>query len=121
VRPGPLERFATDLTALASAGKLEPVIGREAEIERTIQVLCRRLKNNPIHVGDAGVGKTAITEGLAQRIVAENVPPLLKGYTIYSLDMGALLAGTKFRGDFEERVKKVVDSMQVVSYKRYKE
>jgi ATP-dependent Clp protease ATP-binding subunit ClpA len=108
-RPGPLERFATDLTAMALAGKLEPVIGREAEIERTIQVLCRRLKNNPIHVGDAGVGKTAITEGLAQRIVAENVPPLLKGYTIYSLDMGALLAGTKFRGDFEERVKKVVD------------
>jgi len=108
-RLGPLERFASDLTALAGAGKLEPVIGREAEIERTIQVLCRRLKNNPIHVGDAGVGKTAITEGLAQRIVAGNVPPLLKDYTIYSLDMGALLAGTKFRGDFEERVKKVVD------------
>ncbi|MHB9153435.1 MAG: ATP-dependent Clp protease ATP-binding subunit ClpA [Spirochaetales bacterium] len=108
-RPGPLERFATDLTAMATAGKLEPVIGREAEIERTIQVLCRRLKNNPIHVGDAGVGKTAITEGLAQRIVAGQVPPLLKDYTIYSLDMGALLAGTKFRGDFEERVKKVVD------------
>ncbi|HWP69351.1 MAG TPA: AAA family ATPase, partial [Rectinemataceae bacterium] len=108
-RPGPLERFASDLTALATAGKLEPVIGRDAEIERTIQVLCRRLKNNPIHVGDAGVGKTAITEGLAQRIVAGNVPPLLKDYTIYSLDMGALLAGTKFRGDFEERVKKVVD------------
>ncbi|HWR13057.1 MAG TPA: ATP-dependent Clp protease ATP-binding subunit ClpA [Rectinemataceae bacterium] len=108
-KPGPLERFATDLTALATAGKLEPVIGRDAEIERTIQVLCRRLKNNPIHVGDAGVGKTAITEGLAQRIVAGKVPPLLKDYTIYSLDMGALLAGTKFRGDFEERVKKVVD------------
>jgi len=108
-KPGPLERFATDLTAMAQAGKLEPVIGREAEIERTIQVLCRRLKNNPIHVGDAGVGKTAITEGLAQRIVSGQVPPLLKNYTIYSLDMGALLAGTKFRGDFEERVKKVVD------------
>jgi len=108
-RPGPLERFSTDLTAQAAAGKLEPVIGREAEIERTIQVLCRRLKNNPIHVGDAGVGKTAITEGLAQRIVAGKVPPLLKDYTIYSLDMGALLAGTKFRGDFEDRVKKVVD------------
>jgi ATP-dependent Clp protease ATP-binding subunit ClpA len=108
-KPGPLERFATDLTAMAVAGKLEPVIGREAEIERTIQVLCRRLKNNPIHVGDAGVGKTAITEGLAQRIVSGQVPPLLKNYTIYSLDMGALLAGTKFRGDFEERVKKVVD------------
>lgn len=108
-RPGTLERFATDLTALAAAGKLEPVIGREAEIERTIQVLCRRLKNNPIHVGDAGVGKTAITEGLAQRIAAGNVPPKLQGYTIWSLDMGALLAGTKFRGDFEERVKKVID------------
>jgi ATP-dependent Clp protease ATP-binding subunit ClpA len=108
-RPGTLERFATDLTALAAAGKLEPVIGREAEIERTIQVLCRRLKNNPIHVGDAGVGKTAITEGLAQRIAAGKVPPKLQGYTIWSLDMGALLAGTKFRGDFEERVKKVID------------
>ncbi|MCE1196682.1 AAA family ATPase, partial [bacterium] len=80
-----------------------------AESERTIQVLCRRLKNNPIHVGEPGVGKTAITEGLAQRIVAGKVPPLLAGYTLYSLDMGALLAGTKFRGDFEERVKKVVD------------
>ncbi len=108
-KPGVLERFATDLTALAAAGKLEPVIGREAEIERTIQVLSRRLKNNPIHVGDAGVGKTAITEGLAQRIAAGDVPPKLKGYTIWSLDMGALLAGTKFRGDFEERVKKVID------------
>jgi len=111
LRPGPLERFATDITALAAAGKLEPVIGREAEIERTIQVLSRRLKNNPIHVGDAGVGKTAITEGLAQRIVAGNVPPKLKNYTIWSLDMGSLLAGTKFRGDFEERVKKVIDML----------
>lgn len=111
LRPGTLERFATDLTALAAAGKLEPVIGREAEIERTIQVLSRRLKNNPIHVGDAGVGKTAITEGLAQRIVAGNVPPKLKNYTIWSLDMGSLLAGTKFRGDFEERVKKVIDML----------
>ena len=110
-RPGTLERFATDLTVMATAGKLEPVIGREAEIERTIQVLSRRLKNNPIHVGDAGVGKTAITEGLAQRIAAGDVPPKLKGYTIWSLDMGALLAGTKFRGDFEERVKKVIDSL----------
>ncbi|HEY9054525.1 MAG TPA: ATP-dependent Clp protease ATP-binding subunit ClpA [Rectinemataceae bacterium] len=109
VKPGPLEKYASDLTALAKAGKLEPVIGREQEIERTVQVLCRRLKNNPIHVGEAGVGKTAITEGLAQRIVAGQVPPILKDYTIYSLDMGSLLAGTKFRGDFEERVKKVVD------------
>ena len=110
-RQGSLERFATDLTAMAVAGKLEPVIGRESEIERTIQVLSRRLKNNPIHVGDAGVGKTAITEGLAQRIASGNVPPKLKGYTIWSLDMGSLLAGTKFRGDFEERVKKVIDML----------
>jgi ATP-dependent Clp protease ATP-binding subunit ClpA len=107
----PLERFASDLTKSAREGKLEPVIGRVAEIERTIQVLCRRLKNNPIHVGDAGVGKTAITEGLAQRIVSGEVPPRLRDYTIYALDMGALLAGTKFRGDFEERVKKVVDEL----------
>jgi ATP-dependent Clp protease ATP-binding subunit ClpA len=110
-RVSPLERFASDLTKSAREGKLEPVIGREAEIERTVQVLCRRLKNNPIHVGDAGVGKTAITEGLAQRIVAGDVPPRLKDYTIYALDMGALLAGTKFRGDFEERVKRVVDEL----------
>ncbi len=110
-RVAALDRFATDLTKLAREGKLEPVIGREAEIERTVQVLCRRLKNNPIHVGDAGVGKTAITEGLAQRIVGGTVPPRLLGYTIYGLDMGALLAGTKFRGDFEERVKRVVDEL----------
>ncbi|MBN1241660.1 MAG: ATP-dependent Clp protease ATP-binding subunit ClpA [Spirochaetales bacterium] len=111
VRAGALERFATDLTRLAREGRLEPVIGRELEIERTVQVLCRRLKNNPIHVGEAGVGKTAVTEGLAQRIVADLVPPRLRGYTIYSLDMGSLLAGTKFRGDFEERVKRVVDEL----------
>jgi len=110
-RVNPLERFASDLTKAAREGRLEPVIGRDAEIERTVQVLCRRLKNNPIHVGDAGVGKTAITEGLAQRIVAGNVPPRLRDYTIYALDMGALLAGTKFRGDFEERVKRVVDEL----------
>jgi ATP-dependent Clp protease ATP-binding subunit ClpA len=110
-RMNPLERFASDLTKSARDGKLEPVIGRDAEIERTVQVLCRRLKNNPIHVGDAGVGKTAITEGLAQRIVSGDVPPRLRDYTIYALDMGALLAGTKFRGDFEERVKKVVDEL----------
>ncbi len=110
-RMNPLERFASDLTKSAREGKLEPVIGRQAEIERTVQVLCRRLKNNPIHVGDAGVGKTAITEGLAQRIVSGDVPPRLRDYTIYALDMGALLAGTKFRGDFEERIKKVVDEL----------
>jgi len=106
-----LERYATDLTELARNNKLEPVIGREEELDRTVQVLCRRLKNNPIHVGDSGVGKTAITEGLAQRIVAGDVPPTLKGFSIFSLDMGALLAGTKYRGDFEERVKRVVEEM----------
>jgi ATP-dependent Clp protease ATP-binding subunit ClpA len=110
-KKGFLDRFTTELTALAAAGKLEPVIGREEEIERTAQVLCRRLKNNPIHVGDSGVGKTAITEGLAQRIVEGKVPPNLKGFAIHSLDMGALMAGTKFRGDFEERVKKVVEEL----------
>ncbi|MCL2093386.1 MAG: ATP-dependent Clp protease ATP-binding subunit ClpA [Treponema sp.] len=106
-----LEKFATELTALAKENRLEPVIGREAELDRTVQVLCRRLKNNPVHVGDSGVGKTAITEGLAQRIVAGKVPPTLKDFTIYSLDMGALVAGTKYRGDFEERIKKVVEEV----------
>jgi ATP-dependent Clp protease ATP-binding subunit ClpA len=106
-----LERFATELTSLARDNKLEPVIGREDELDRTVQVLCRRLKNNPVHVGDSGVGKTAITEGLAQRIAAGNVPPALKNCSIYSLDMGALIAGTKYRGDFEERVKRVVEEM----------
>jgi len=111
VKAGALEKFTTDLTKAAREGKLEPVIGRESEIERTVQVLCRRLKNNPIHVGDAGVGKTAITEGLAQRIVAGKVPPKIRDYTIYSLDMGSIIAGTKFRGDFEERIKRVVDEL----------
>jgi ATP-dependent Clp protease ATP-binding subunit ClpA len=106
-----LERYATELTALARENKLEPVIGRERELERTIQVLCRRLKNNPVHVGDSGVGKTAITEGLAQRIVAGKVPPTLKNFSIYSLDMGALVAGTKYRGDFEDRIKRVVEEI----------
>jgi ATP-dependent Clp protease ATP-binding subunit ClpA len=106
-----LERFATELTAQARAGKLEPVIGREAELDRTVQVLCRRLKNNPVHVGDSGVGKTAITEGLAQRIVAGKVPPTLREFSIFSLDMGALVAGTKYRGDFEERIKRVVEEI----------
>jgi ATP-dependent Clp protease ATP-binding subunit ClpA len=106
-----LERFASDLTALARDNKLEPFIGREEELDRTIQVLCRRLKNNPLHVGDSGVGKTAVTEGLAQRIVADNVPETLKGFSILALDMGALIAGTKYRGDFEERVKRVVEEL----------
>ena len=106
-----LEKYATELTALARDNRLEPVIGREAELDRTVQVLCRRLKNNPVHVGDSGVGKTAITEGLAQRIVAGKVPPLLRDFLIYSLDMGALVAGTKYRGDFEERIKRVVEEI----------
>ncbi|HHU36879.1 MAG TPA: AAA domain-containing protein [Treponema sp.] len=106
-----LERFTVELTALARDGKLEPLIGRNEELERTVQVLCRRMKNNPIHVGDAGVGKTAITEGLAQRIVEKSVPQLLWDYEVYSLDMGALVAGTKFRGDFEDRIKKVLDEL----------
>jgi ATP-dependent Clp protease ATP-binding subunit ClpA len=106
-----LDRFAAELTALAREGKLEPVIGRENELDRTVQILCRRYKNNHVHVGDSGVGKTAITEGLAQRIVAGRVPPILKNCSIYSLDMGALIAGTRYRGDFEERVKRVVEDM----------
>jgi ATP-dependent Clp protease ATP-binding subunit ClpA len=96
---------------MAREGKLEPVIGRENELDRTVQVLCRRFKNNPVHVGDSGVGKTAITEGLAQRIITGKVPPTLKDFSIFSLDMGALIAGTKYRGDFEERVKRVVEEM----------
>ncbi|MDR0453080.1 MAG: ATP-dependent Clp protease ATP-binding subunit ClpA [Treponema sp.] len=114
LRPGKksaLERYATELTALAREGKLEPVIGREAELDRTVQVLCRRLKNNPVHVGDSGVGKTAITEGLAQRIVEGKVPPTLRDFLIFSLDMGALVAGTKYRGDFEDRIKRVIEEM----------
>ncbi|MDR1399956.1 MAG: ATP-dependent Clp protease ATP-binding subunit ClpA [Treponema sp.] len=110
-KKGALDRYATELTALAREHKLEPVIGREIELDRTVQVLCRRLKNNPVHVGDSGVGKTAITEGLAQRIVTGNVPPTLKDVAIFSLDMGSLVAGTKYRGDFEERMKRVIDEM----------
>ena len=107
-----LERFTRNLTEEAEKGLLEPLISRQEEIEHTIQILCRRRKNNPIHVGEAGVGKTAITEGLAQKIIAKEVPELLYDYTIYSLDLGALLAGTKFRGDFEERIKRITDELQ---------
>ncbi len=103
-----LSRFTVDLTAMAEEGKLEPLIGRREILERTIQVLCRRLKNNPLHVGEPGVGKTAISEGLAQRIIEGSVPEQLRDYRIYSLDMGSLLAGTKYRGDFEERMKLVM-------------
>ena len=109
---GGIERFTVNMTELAKKGAYDTLVGREDVIERTIQILCRRSKNNPIHVGDAGVGKTAITQGLAQRIVQNKVPDLLKGYTIYSLDLGLLLAGTKFRGDFEERLHNIIDELQ---------
>lgn len=104
----PLEAFTVELVRRAEEGALDPVIGREAEMKRAIQVLCRRRKNNPVFVGEPGVGKTAIAEGLAQKIAAGDVPDLLQGTRIYALDLGSLLAGTKFRGDFEQRLKKVV-------------
>jgi len=107
-----LKTFMTELTAKAQAGEMDPLIGRDDVIERTIQVLCRRFKNNPVHVGEPGVGKTAITEGLAQRIADGKVPNRLKGLKIYSMDMGSLLAGTRFRGDFEERMKRIIDDLQ---------
>ena len=102
---GPLESYAQNLNELASQGKIDPLIGRSAEIERLVQVLSRRRKNNPLFVGESGVGKTAIAEGLAKQIVDEEVPEVLSESTVYSLDMGALLAGTKYRGDFEKRFK----------------
>lgn len=108
----PLERFTIKLTELAKAGKLDPLIGREPELHRIMQVLCRRRKNNPVLVGDAGVGKTAIVEGLAQRIVAGQVPAILQDAEIFGLDLGALLAGTKFRGQFEERMKAVLKALE---------
>jgi len=107
-----LAEFTTNLNQLAKDGKIDPIIGRGDEIQRIIQILCRRRKNNPILVGDAGVGKTAIAEGLAKAIVEEKVPTLLSGMTVYSLDMASLLAGTKFRGDFEERLKVVLQALE---------
>ncbi len=109
-----LSAFTTDLTAKAKAGEIDPLIGREDILTRTMQVLCRRFKNNPVHVGDPGVGKTAITEGLARLIVEGKVPKRLKGSKIYALDMGAILAGTRFRGDFEERMKKIIAELEKV-------
>jgi len=107
-----LETYTTNLNQLAREGKVDPLIGREHEIERTIQILCRRRKNNPLFVGEAGVGKTALAEGLARMIIEDKVPEVLEGATIYSLDMGALIAGTKYRGDFEKRLKSVLAELK---------
>jgi len=107
----PLDKYTTNLNQMAKEGRIDPLVGREREIERLIQVLCRRRKNNPLFVGDAGVGKTAIAEGLAKRIVEEEVPEVISEATIYSLDLGNLLAGTKYRGDFEKRLKAVLKQL----------
>ncbi|WP_424192486.1 ATP-dependent Clp protease ATP-binding subunit ClpA [Ampullimonas aquatilis] len=111
-KEGALEQFTQNLNQMAKDGKIDPLIGREAEVERVIQVLCRRRKNNPLLVGEAGVGKTAIAEGLAWRITQGDVPEILANATVYSLDMGALLAGTKYRGDFEQRLKAVLKALK---------
>ncbi|MFT3792889.1 MAG: ATP-dependent Clp protease ATP-binding subunit ClpA [Rudaea sp.] len=111
-RGNPLTEFASNLNEQARAGKIDPLIGRIEEVERTIQVLCRRRKNNPLYVGEAGVGKTALAEGLAKRIVEGEVPDVLKTCTIYALDLGALVAGTKYRGDFEKRLKAVLAQLK---------
>ncbi|MEM8592845.1 MAG: Clp protease N-terminal domain-containing protein, partial [Pseudomonadota bacterium] len=107
-----LAKYCVDLNVKAGKGDVDPLIGRAHEVERCIQVLCRRRKNNPILVGDPGVGKTAIAEGLARKIVQGETPEVLSGTTIYSLDMGALLAGTRYRGDFEERLKAVMTELE---------
>ena len=107
-----MEQYTQNLNINARQGKIDPLIGREGEVERVIQVLCRRRKNNPLLVGEAGVGKTAIAEGLAWRITKNEVPEVLANAVVYSLDMGALLAGTKYRGDFEQRLKGVLKSLK---------
>ena len=103
-----LERYSKNLNELAKAGKIDPVIGRDQEIRRVMQILTRRTKNNPVLVGEPGVGKTAIAEGIAHRIINGDVPENLKDKTLYSLDMGSLIAGAKYKGEFEERLKAVV-------------
>src|SRR3712207_3814668 len=107
-----LKQFTVDLNEKAKVGKVAPLIGRMAEVDRTVQILCRRSKNNLLYVGDPGVSKTAVAEGLARKIVEGDVPDVLKEAVIYSLDMGALLAGTRYRGDFEERLKNVVSELE---------
>lgn len=111
-KANPLDQFSTNLNELAIAGKIDPLIGRDHEVERIIQTLCRRRKNNPLLVGEAGVGKTAIAEGLARKIVEEEVPEILADSIVYSLDLGALVAGTKYRGDFEKRLKAVINQLK---------
>jgi ATP-dependent Clp protease ATP-binding subunit ClpA len=111
-KTNPLEEYTVDMMELAEKGKLDPLIGRGAELQRTMQVLCRRRKNNPVFVGDPGVGKTALAEGLAQKVYHGEVPDLLKDMRIYSLDLGGMLAGSKFRGDFEQRLKGVIKELQ---------
>jgi ATP-dependent Clp protease ATP-binding subunit ClpA len=108
----PLDIFTLDLVSMAKEGRLDPLIGRKSELERTIQVLCRRRKNNPVFVGEPGVGKTAMAEGLAQMVANQDIPDLLKDVKVYSLDLGSLLAGTKFRGDFEQRLKSVLAAIK---------
>jgi len=107
-----LEKYSRDLTRLAREGKLDPVIGRDKEILRVMQILSRRTKNNPVLIGEAGVGKTAIVEGLAAKIAANDVPEILMGKKVVSLDMGAMIAGSRFRGEFEERLKATIEEVQ---------
>src|SRR5947208_12193176 len=111
-KEGALDAYCVNLNRKAKDGRIDPLIGREAEVQRTIQVLCRRQKNNPLLVGDPGVGKTAIAEGLARKIVKGEVPEVLAGATVFALDMGTLLAGTRYRGDFEERLKQVMKEIE---------
>src|SRR6202042_1177821 len=111
-KEGALEAYCVNLNRKAREGRIDPLIGREAEVQRTIQVLCRRQKNNPLLVGDPGVGKTAIAEGLARKIINSDVPEVLAESTVFALDMGALLAGTRYRGDFEERLKQVMKEIE---------